>query len=158
MRVFIALFMVAESPGLWDWGDFSPPNPKDPRLLWFWICKPPTIQNNTCVPTYTQRAPTHNMNNKHMASHKSTWRQSGAFTGTCVNTGFAWVFQLHPLPSLSRPGLKFPCGVCTPLQYGSGSCCETAQAVTGIQPLSPSCWPLDPQVLQTCGPAPVAHT
>lgn len=158
---FFTLFMVAESPGLWDWGggDFFPPNPKDPRLPRFCIRQPVTIQKDSHVHTYAQCAPTHNTDKKHMASHKSTRGESDAFTGSCVSTGCAPLLQLQPLPSLQLAwrGVLLR-GVHPRAVWVSGSCCETGHAGSGIQPVSPSCWPLDPQVPKTRGPAPVAPT
>lgn len=85
------------------------------------------------VHTYTQCAPTHNTNNKHMASHKSAWGESSAVTGTCVNTGCTQVLQLHPLPSLQWARIEVHLrGVHAPAMWVSGRCCETGRAVTGI--------------------------
>ena len=97
----------------------------------------PQTRNNTkqylCAHLHTVCTPTQNTNNKHVASHKSTWGESSAFTGTCVNTGCTQVFQLHPLPSLQLARIEVHLwGVHAP----PVCCCETGHAVTGIQPVS----------------------
>lgn len=69
------------------------------------------------------------------------------------------MLQLHPLPSLQLARTEVHrWGLHAPALWVSGCCGETAHAVPGFQPISPSCWPLDLHLIPFSGPAAVAYT
>lgn len=89
----------------------------------------------------------------------NTGRERCLYWLLCQHRSYAPELQLQPLPSLRLAWRGVLLRGVHPLAIRvSGSCCETGRALSGIQPVSPSCWPLDPQVPKTCGPAPVAPT